>query len=264
MTQPQTTTSPNPSDSTVTKICATHGAFEAPILNFGIDGVPPVTGRCPKCHSEAQAAAEDYKRRQAEQQTARKIQDRWANSGIPLRFVDRRFDTYHATEPGQKRALTLCRRYADTWPEQRPKGTSLIFSGGPGTGKTHLACAIAAELIETYQTNVRFLTVTDALRAIKDTYRKDAELSEREVLDSLLRPTLLILDEIGVQVGSDHEKLLLFEVLNGRYNDLRPTILLSNLSAADLETYLGQRVMDRYRECGAVIAFDWQSRRGAK
>lgn len=56
----------------------------------------------------------------------------------------------------------------------------------------------------------------------------------------------------------------MFEILNGRYQELRPTILISNLNTDALESLLGQRIMDRYRECGSVLAFDWQSHRGLK
>jgi DNA replication protein DnaC len=264
MNQPLTTSSLNHSVDAVTSLCPTHGQYEATVMGLGIDGIKPILSRCPTCKREHHAAFEERQKREAEREMANLIAQRTAESLIPRRFADRRFSNYIADELGQKRALNVCRRYVDSWAEQRPKGTSLIFTGGPGTGKTHLACAIASELIEMHQTRVLFVSVTEALRRIKETYRKDSEESERVAIDSLLTPTLLILDEIGVQIGSDHEKLLLFEVLNGRYNDLQPTILLSNLSAADLEGYLGQRVMDRYRECGAVIAFDWASRRGAR
>ena len=100
-------------------------------------------------------------------------------------------------------------------------------------------------------------------RSISLTVTNSAE-SEQGVIDRLIEPCLLIVDEVGVQVGSDHEKLLMFEVLNGRYQSMRPTILISNLSVDELETFLGHRVMDRYRECGAVLPFDWKSHRGMR
>ena len=110
--------------------------------------------------------------------------------------------------------------------------------------------------------------IAEAIRFIltRDGWRVSTHGGGGDALEAVraAQPDLLILDEIGVQIGSEHEKLLLFDVLNGRYQQCRPTILISNLSGSDLEAYLGQRVMDRYRECGAVLAFDWNSYRGTR
>lgn len=74
---------------------------------------------------------------------------------------------------------------------------------------------------------------------------------------------MLILDEVGVQFGSEAEKLILFDVLNERYERCKATILLSNLTATEVKDYLGERVMDRMREDGGkVVVFDWESYRG--
>ncbi|WP_434029167.1 ATP-binding protein [[Pseudomonas] boreopolis] len=187
-----------------------------------------------------------------------------AESRIPQRFAGSDFGSYRATERGQKIALSVCKAYAEKWPDRQEVGASLVLTGLPGTGKTHLACAIANSVMEEHTASVLFCTVSAALRAIKETYRKGSERGEQDVINKLTRPALLILDEVGVQVGSEHEKLLMFEILNERYQDMKPTILVSNLSGGELEEFLGQRVMDRYRECGSVIAFDWQSHRGQR
>ena len=80
----------------------------------------------------------------------------------------------------------------------------------------------------------------------------------------LCSPDLLILDEVGVQFGSDAEKLILFEIINTRYQDMKPTILISNLTLVELGKYIGERVVDRMREGGgAILSFDWDSYRGA-
>lgn len=66
-----------------------------------------------------------------------------------------------------------------------------------------------------------------------------------------------------MQFGSDAELLLLFNVLNGRYEALRLTVLASNLSAEALPDCLGARLMNRLRENGgAVVPFTWASEPG--
>ena len=268
MTQPLSTNSlptsaPPPSEpcETVDAICQTHGAYVARVFRWDALAKPMTTG-CPTCSADRRAAEEAQRARQEQRERQIEVQRLRSASGIPARFVDRSFAGYSATVPGQKIALGVCRAFAETWSDKRRDGASLVLTGGPGTGKTHLACAVANAVMEAHLSTVAFGTVATLLRYIKDTYRKDATKSEQQAIDDLVRPDLLIVDEVGVQVGSEHEKLLTFEVLNARYQECRPTILISNLSANDLETFLGQRVMDRYRECGSVLAFDWQSHRG--
>lgn len=263
----RTMTSPNPyaeEVETVDAICAKHGAYKARVMDMTDFGGRKLTMNCPTCSQAARDAEAARKVAEAEGQRRHKVAALNYAAGIPVRFQARTLESYRHELPGQKRALNVARRFVESWPEQREKGTSLIFTGGPGTGKTHLACAIGSALMQGHLAAVCFGTVLELLRTVKDTYRKDSPRTETEAIADLLRYDLLILDEVGVQIGSEHEKNLLFEILNGRYQDCLPTILLSNLNAADLEAFLGQRVMDRYRECGAVVAFDWQSHRGTK
>jgi DNA replication protein DnaC len=269
MNQPQSKTSPpisGPQQSepceTIDSICPTHGAYKARVIPPVFEGVKGFTLGCPACSSERQVEAEARKEREARRQREMQVGQLRAASGIPARFIGRDFAGYRATVPGQKIALSVCRAYADTWPDKLATGASLVLSGGPGTGKTHLACAVAGSIMHDHLASVSFGSVATLLRQIKDTYRKDSTRSEQDAIDELVRPKLLIVDEVGVQVGSEHEKMLMFEVLNTRYQELRPTILISNLNAKELEDFLGQRVMDRYRECGSVLAFEWQSFRG--
>lgn len=245
----------------VDAICGTHGAFEARFIEGPFDGA--IQSGCPQCAAERQAKERHRKEREL---TALRDRQRMVlsnASGIPARFAAASFNEYQAVEPSQRVVLAICRGFADEWPDNLAAGTSLVFTGGPGTGKTHLAAAIANTVISRHVGSVQFGTVATLLRRIKSTYSKESQSSEQRAIDELLRPDLLILDEVGVQVGSEHEKLLMFEILNGRYQELRPTILISNLNTESLEFFLGQRIMDRYRECGSILAFDWQSYRGS-
>ena len=69
---------------------------------------------------------------------------------------------------------------------------------------------------------------------------------------SFIRPDLLILDEVGVQFGSETEKMILFEIINGRYEQLKPTIVINSNLRRALTDYLGERVVDRLREGGGA------------
>lgn len=271
MPEPQSTnfrqtseTLPEPRSQQVDAICETHGAYVSTVTEWDIFDRPMVIrSPCPKCSSEAKAREDARKQAEVEAQRHRRITALTDRSGIPARFLRRDFGDYVATAAGQKVALGVCRTYAERWAERSASGASLVLTGSPGTGKTHLACAIGQHVIRESLASVVFVTVSAMLRAIKETYRKGSEHSEQDAIDWYANPDLLIVDEVGVQVGSEHEKLLMFEVLNDRYQNLKPTILISNLSVDELESFLGHRVMDRYRECGVVLAFDWASHRGA-
>ena len=88
-------------------------------------------------------------------------------SGAPRRFLNRTFASYSAATAAQQQALEVCRAYADGFEQMRERGGGLLLLGGPGTGKTHLACAILAQVIHAGYTGL-FLPVSGAPRIIRD------------------------------------------------------------------------------------------------
>ena len=99
-------------------------------------------------------------------------------------------------------------------------------------------------------------------RDIKNSWNRDSQISEERAIKTYTDKDLLIIDEIGIQFGSEAEKIILFEIINTRYEQMKPTILISNLSEQELGAYIGERVLDRMMEGqGAIIAFDWESYR---
>lgn len=240
--------------------CSTHGSYE--IQKIELLGSIIRRSKCPACVAAEHAEAEAHVRREQAAAAVRRWEARIGQAGIPERFRERTLDCYQAESDGQKRALAFSRSYADGFCEEENAGKSALFIGLPGTGKTHLAIGIALQIMAEGR-SAMFATVMRAIRTIKDTWRKGSDASEAEAIQALVFPDLLILDEIGIQFGSDAEKLLLFDVLNERYERRRPTILLSNLTAKEVSGYLGERIMDRLREDGGeVIVFDWPSHRG--
>jgi DNA replication protein DnaC len=183
-------------------------------------------------------------------------------SGIPRRFLARTFDSYLAATSEQRQALDDCRTYADGFAQVRRRGGCLLLLGAPRTGKTHLACAILAQVIQAGHTGL-FLSVSAALRIVRDAYSLRGQRSETEAFALLIGADLLVLDEVEVAIGhASTRRAMLFDVLNDRYGEMRPTILIGNLTAAELEAYLGERILDRLRELGSVtVPFAWPSHR---
>ena len=108
-----------------------------------------------------------------------------------------------------------------------------------------------------------FCRAHEAISAITETYSRDSKKTERQALDEFRKPDLLIIDEVGRQRGTDNERMMLFEIINRRYDDEKPTLLISNLNLEKLRGYIDAATEDRLRERGGrVITFDWESMRG--
>ena len=238
--------------------CERHGFYTS--TNFLGD----YWTECPSCMAIKRKEVEKQEEEKFKQQAREREQRRWMakvnSAAIPERFKDRTLDSYIANTSGQKQALAFAKEYAKTFDQVFSQGRSAIFVGKPGTGKTHLAIGIALAIMQ-QQRSALFVTVQRLIRRVKDTWQTKAE-TESEVIDAFASPDLLILDEVGVQFGSEFEKQILFDLLNQRYEQLKPAILLSNIPTEQLSDYLGERVTDRLRENGGkVIAFDWESYR---
>lgn len=223
---------------------------------------------CDVCAAERkqqdEKTAEETRVREEKARRDRAIRSKFAGAAIPPRFDGRTLSDFTAETPAAAAALTTCRDYAVGFPDRLRRGASLILCGNAGTGKTHLACGIAQFVIEHHDRSAVYVTVGRAFRMVKDTYRRDSRTTEAEALASFVAPDLLILDEIGVQYGSETEKNILFEIVNERYEAMKPTILISNFAIAPLTEYAGERVIDRMKENGGkLIVFDWKSHRGS-
>jgi len=240
------------------RICPEHGAYTA--TNF----LGEHWTACPKCLDIIQEKQEEERIEREKEAALEREQLKWKakinGAAIPERFKDRTLDSYIAKTTGQKKALAFSKEYAENFDQVMKAGRSAIFVGKPGTGKTHLAIGIALEIIKQQRSPV-FVTVQRLIRRVKDSWHTKNE-TESEVVDVFASPDLLILDEVGVQFGSEFEKQMLFDVLNERYEKLKPSILLSNIPREQLSDYLGERVTDRLRENGGkMIGFDWDSYR---
>lgn len=179
---------------------------------------------------------------------------------IPKRFIGKTLENYQTKNAKQKNVVAVCQKYVQNFDHAKENGTSIVFCGKPGTGKTHLAYAIILKLREKYHTAV-MRTALDMTADVKDAFKSE-KTTPSEVVLQYAQYDVLVVDEVGVQVSSEAEKRIFFDIINKRYENMLPTIMISNLERNELSMFVGQRVMDRMNENGGVVcAFDWESYR---
>ena len=79
------------------------------------------------------------------------------------------------------------------WLDRLAKGGGLVFCGKPGTGKNHLACAIANSIIENHQAKVLISTALRIARDIKNSWSRDSQISEERTIKTYTDKDLLII-----------------------------------------------------------------------
>ena len=239
------------------KQCEDHGRYHSSGVRYL--GFREIWTGCPDCE-EARLAAD--RQAEAQERAARALANMEAMLGqaaIPKRFMGRSLDNFNASTPEQKHALDVASEYAKNFPHHAKLGDSLVFSGLPGTGKSHLGTAIQQHLIPRHCS--LYITCTGLIRAVRATWSRDSERTEVEVLREFGTVELLVIDEVGVQNGTDNEQGLIFDVLDRRYREMRPTILLTNQDKAGFKSFVGDRVFDRLTETARWVSFDWASYR---
>lgn len=207
---------------------------------------------------------DDQRRAMAEERAAVARQNTLKRCGVSPRYLGLAFDDFRADTDAKAAVLATARRVVDEWDSVLASGESFVFSGRLGTGKTHLAATIVQALIEKDVLRVRYVSALDMIRMVRETWRRDSDTSEIELLDRMAGYDLLVLDEVGVQYGTDAEKITTFDVINRRYQNVVPTIVVTNLNKSGLKEFVGERTFDRLRDPGTWVSFEWGSERGKK
>jgi hypothetical protein fgonA2_02174 len=156
------------------------------------------------------------------------------------------FDNYIGNET---KAYTIAKNYAKDFEAMKKDNVGLVFIGTVGSGKTFLAFAIANELIETKQIRVK---LRNFAQIINDLQKGGFDLDRNEYIRNLVSIPLLILDDLGIERDTTYAKEQVYQIVNSRYLEHKPTIFTTNLSLENItsssESMEYQRIYSRILE----------------
>jgi DNA replication protein DnaC len=157
-----------------------------------------------------------------------------------------RFDTFDAQRSdiaaseraNLRQVLLACQEFA-----QKAQGW-LVLAGANGSGKTHLAAAIANDFVERMRTDVMFVVVPDLLDHLRAAFSPQAGTSYDRRFDEIKRAPLLVLDDLGTESATPWAREKLFQLLNFRYDALLPTVITTSTDPKQIEPWLRTRMQD--------------------
>jgi DNA replication protein DnaC len=194
-----------------------------------------------------------------------------SDTGIKKRFATRTFANYRIETTMQKQAWEAAKEYADNFHCFYEKGEGLYIEGTNGTGKTHLAAAIALHLLEKGR-SVICQTSIDLLNNIKLQFNaKNTESNnEHKILSAYASADLLILDDLGKEQSTDWSIAVLYSIINERYEDMLPVIITTNYNEHNLIKRLTPQgcgptravaILSRLKEMSSVLTMAWEDYR---
>ena len=118
----------------------------------------------------------------------------------------------------------------------------LLIEGPVGSGKTHLVCGIYNELVKSH-IDVAFFVVPDFLEQSKEDMFAEGE--GKGVFNKAKKVKVLILDDLGAHNYTSWSINQLYSLINYRLNNELVTIITTNLTLSEIDTYLDQRIASR-------------------
>ena len=135
-------------------------------------------------------------------------------------------------------------------------GTLSLLIGIRGCGKTQLAVGLLKHAAHSGLSPL-YCTAARIGIELRSAFTKDGTgVTEKIILKKYTLPRVLVIDEFGKSNESSYQDVVMFELLNQRYNEMKDTFILSNHSLSELNTHLGASLLSRIQECGGVVELD--------
>ncbi|GKV54265.1 IstB-like ATP-binding protein [Sporosarcina sp. NCCP-2222] len=196
-----------------------------------------------------------------QQQKQREIDKKLDLSGIPpifSRATVHSFDTSLYTSDEDRNIAEVAKiaavNFVENYPIMKEHGKGLyLYSRVKGSGKTRLASSIANALIKQYGADIAFIKSADLISQVKKTFGSK-ETNASDVVATFRKVELLIVDDLALKGATSFEEGVIYDVMDYRMENKKPTILTSNVTIQDLENiYPGGRVNKRINKMAMEI-----------
>lgn len=135
-----------------------------------------------------------------------------------------------------RKAKQMVANYIRNFAEFEQIGKGLYFySETRGSGKTRIAVSLGNVLLNTIGRQVKFITSIDLLQEIKNTYNKETEYTESQIINAITSVDVLIIDDIGVENKTSWVNEILFGIFDNRMKHKKITIFTSNCEIENLD-----------------------------
>jgi DNA replication protein DnaC len=215
-------------DDAACPVCGGYG-----VVSYDVPMEDPRFGKsfpCPRCGEDTHHA-----RRRA---SLRKL------SNLDAHY-DKQFDNFYtdldtlskAQASSLRGAKDICERFA-----ANPEGW-LLLQGGYGSGKSHLAAAIANTCVDAGIATL-FMTTPDLLDHFRSTFGPSSEIPYDELYERVSNIPLLVLDDLGAESPTPWSMEKLYQIINYRYNYRLPTVITTNAKLENIEPRIRSRLVD--------------------
>lgn len=214
---------------------------------------------CPACLAEGSRQAVRLVTAARERSTQAQSRLRREAADLPAAFVGATFENFDPPSARAAKLAGVLRGYSASFASRRSARPGFLFTGAPGTGKTHLACAMVNLVIEAGH-SAAYVSLPRHTARVRASFGKSGAVEG--MTQKLLEVDLLVIDEIDLHGTSDNDYLMLYDVINGRYERSGfPTLAISNRPLERLRVDLDERLVSRLLADTEPFVFDWPGQR---
>ena len=201
----------------------------------------PVDCRCRKMEREQQEVAI---RQQKHSELVRRLK---AGGFSDTAMLDWNFEN----DDGRAPQMHYAHRYVEQWQTICAENLGLLLWGGVGTGKSFLAGCIANALME-QEVSVRMTNFARIMNELNNSFS-----GRNVVVDRLCRYPLLIIDDFGMERGTEYALEQVYNIVDSRYRSQKPLIVTTNLPLNEIrhpQDTAHARIYDRILEMCVPIS----------